>query len=304
MPPERLQHSLRATAIGMVSNSLLAAIKLVAGIAGHSSALVADAIESFADVASSIVVWRAMVFAHRPPDESHPYGHGKAETLGAAAVSLILLAASVFIVVGAANDIAAPHDGPAPFTLWVLLLVIFIKVILGRLVGRIGEQVDSLIVTADAWHHWSDAITSAAAAIGISIYLIGGPGFEAADEWAAIVAAVVIAFNGLRLLRPAIDELMDAHPQTGVGTRAEQIALTVPGVQGIEKCLGRKMGYHYILDMHMEVDGTMSVADAHTLSHQVKDAIRAEIPRVSEVTIHIEPHGLPQRMEGETRGAP
>jgi cation diffusion facilitator family transporter len=285
----RLQRSVRATALGLSTNAVLACAKFVAGVLGHSYALIADAVESFADIASSIVVWRGMVVAGRPADADHPYGHGRAETLAAAAVAVLLLGAALLIVVESVKEILVPHHAPAPYTLIVLLVVVLVKEGLYRLVGRVGMEVESPAVTADAWHHRSDAITSAAAALGIGAALLGGPGYEQADDWAAIFAGGVIAFNGWRLLRPTLQELMDAEPAGDVTGQARAIALGVAGVRGVEKCLARKMGYGYWLDMHVEVDSHLTVAEAHNLAHDVKDAIRAALPRVNEVSIHIEP---------------
>ena len=289
----RLQRSVRATVLGLSVNAVLAIIKLLAGIFGRSYALIADATESMADGISSIIVWRGVVIAEKPADKEHPYGHGKAEALATAAVSIMLLGAALLIFSQSVKEILTPHHAPAPYTLFVLLGVVLIKEGLFRFVGRIGEEVDSGAVKADAWHHRSDAITSAAAALGISIALVGGDDYKSADDWAAIFAAVIIGFNGFRLLRPALDELMDAAPRENVAGLAQAIALQVAGVKGVEKCFARKMGYGYWLDMHVEVDGGLTVAVAHELSHTVKDAIRTKLPRVLDVTIHIEPHAEP-----------
>ena len=286
----RLQRSVRATMAGLSVNVALAIVKLLTGIFGRSYALIADAIESMADAASSVIVWRAVVIAEKPADKDHPYGHGKAEAIATAAVAVMLLGAALFICLRSASEIRTPHRAPAAYTLFVLLGVVLIKEGLFRFVGRVGEEVESGAVKADAWHHRSDAITSAAAALGISISLVGGEAYRAADDWAAIFAAVIIAFNGYRLLRPALDELMDAAPKEDIAGLARIIALRVDGVRGVEKCFARKMGYGYWLDMHVEVDGGLTVAVAHELSHTVKDAIRTKLPRVLDVTIHIEPH--------------
>jgi len=275
--------------LGLSVNVVLAIVKLLAGIFGRSYALIADAIESMADAASSIIVWRAVVVAEKPADKDHPYGHGKAEAIATAAVSVMLLGAALLIVVRSVQEIQTPRHEPAPYTLIVLLGVVLIKEGLFRIVGRVGEEVESGAVKADAWHHRSDAITSAAAAFGISIALVGGERYRSADDWAAMFAAVIIAFNGLRLLRPALDELMDAAPKENIVGQARSIALQVDGVKGVEKCFARKMGYEYWLDMHIEVDGGLSVAVAHELSHTVKDTIRGKLPRVHDVSIHIEP---------------
>ena len=273
----------------MATNATLACVKLAAGILGHSYALIADATESFADIASSIIVWRGVVIAERPPDAEHPYGHGKAETLAAAGVSVLLLGAAVLILMQSIKEIVTPHHAPAAYTLYVLLGVVFVKETLFRFVDRVSTEIESRALKADAWHHRSDAITSAAAALGISVALVGGDAYKSADEVAAIFAAGIIAFNGWRLLKPTVGELMDAAPGDDIVERATAVALDVRGVCAVEKCLARKMGYNYLLDMHIEVDGKLSVADAHRIAHEVKDAIQTRLPRVSDVTIHIEP---------------
>ena len=139
-----------------------------------------------------------------------------------------------------------PHPSPAPFTLLVLVVVVVVKEGLFRFVSREGRAVDSSAVRADAWHHRSDAITSLAAGIGISVALIGGKGFEAADDVAAIAAAGVIAWNGWQLLRPALNELMDTAPDREMIDRIRQMADATPGVARVEKCFVRKMGYQYL----------------------------------------------------------
>src|SRR5437667_401025 len=233
MASTRLERGLRATFLGMVANILLAAAKLVAGIVGHSHALVADAVESLADLFSSVIVWRGLVVAAEPADEDHPYGHGKAEPIAAAAVSTMLLLAAVWITVQAFRGIGHPRSAPAPFTLLVLLVVIVMKEGLFRLVLREAISVESSAVETDAWHHRSDVITSLAAAIGISVALVGGKGYESADDVAAIVAAVMIAWNGWRLLRPAMNELMDRAPSRQMVERIRQIAQRAAGAVAV-----------------------------------------------------------------------
>ena len=290
MSESRLKRGLRATLTGMVINALLAGIKMAAGIVGHSHALVADAVESMADIFSSLIVWRGLVVASAPPDEDHPYGHGKAEPLAAAVVSAMLLLAAGWIAFTAILEIPRQeHQAPAAFTLLVLFGVILIKECLFRFVLRESDSVDSSAVRADAWHHRSDAITSLSAAIGISVALIGGKGYESADDWAAVAAAVVIALNGWRMLRPALSELMDRSPSREMVDRIRRVAEDVPGVAAVEKCVARKMGYLYYVDMHVEVDPQMTVERSHQIAHEVKDRVRGEIPAVSDVLVHIEP---------------
>jgi len=263
--------------------------KLLAGIFGHSHALVADAVESLSDIFSSLIVWRALVVAEAPADEDHPYGHGKAEPLAAAVVSTLLMIAAGWIVITAVREVAHPHSAPAPFTLLVLLVAVVVKEFLFRFVLREAISVESSAVQTDAWHHRSDAITSLAAAVGITVALIGGKGYEAADDVAAIVAAAIIAWNGWSLLRPALNELMDSAPAPEVVEGIRRIAETIPGVDRVEKCMVRKMGYYFYVDMHVEVDPGMTVQSAHLISHEVKDKIREKFSRVRDVLVHIEP---------------
>ncbi len=289
MPKTRLQRSLRVTFLGMVVNATMAAAKMAAGIWGHSHALVADAVESFADLFSSLAVWRGLVVAAEPADQDHPYGHGKAEPIAAAVVATLLLLAAVWIAIQAVREILQPHLGPAPFTLVVLLVVVAVKEGLFRYVLRESISVESSAVRTDAWHHRSDAITSLAAGIGITVALAGGRGCESADDVAAIVAAGIIAWNGWRLLRPALDELMDAAPRPELIEIIRRVAENIPGVDRIEKCIVRKMGYHHLVDMHVEVDPQITVLEGHRIAHHVKDQVRREVPSVSDVLVHIEP---------------
>src|SRR6266536_5521846 len=234
VPRNRLQRSLRATFLGLIANTLLATSKLVAGLVGHSHALVADAVESLADLFSSVIVWRGLVVAAETADSDHPYGHGKAEPIAAAVVSTMLLLAAAGITIQAAHEILQPHHVPSSYTLLLLVVVVAIKESLFRFVMREGISVESSAVRTDAWHHRTDAITSLAAGIGIGVSLIGGKGYEAADDVAAVVAAGIIAWNGWRLLRPAMSELMDASPDPTVAERVRRIAAATPGVARVE----------------------------------------------------------------------
>jgi len=275
----------------MIANTLLATAKLAAGIVGHSHALVADAVESLADLFSSVIVWRGLVVAAEPADADHPYGHGKAEPIAAAVVSTMLLLAAASITIQAAREILQPHHVPSGYTLLVLIVVVAIKESLFRFVMREGISVESSAVRTDAWHHRTDAITSLAAGLGIGISLIGGEGYAVADDVAAVVAAGIIAWNGWRLLRPAMNELMDASPDPTLASRVSRIAAATPGVARVEKCLVRKMGYLFFVDMHVEVDPQMTVQRAHQIAHEVKDKVRRELPAVHDVLVHIEPAG-------------
>ena len=289
MPPTRLQRSLRATFLGLAVNVVFTTIKFVAGFAGHSQALVADAVESLADIFSSVIVWRGLVLAETPADENHPYGHGKAEPLAAAVVSILLLFAAGFIAIRSLMAVNEPREAPAAWTLAVLTGVIVVKEILFRFVLHEAAHAESSAMETDAWHHRADAITSGAAFVGVGIALVGGPGYEHADNWAALLAAFVIAFNGWRLLRPALGELMDAAPDHKIIEQIRDLAKTIPGVDDIDKCFVRKMGWQFFVDIHVVVDSQMTVEKSHRIGHAVKDKLRGEIPAVRDVLVHIEP---------------
>jgi cation diffusion facilitator family transporter len=292
--------AIRWAQAGLLTNALLVFVKLFAGIIGHSNALIADAVESSADIFSSLIVWMGLSIAARPADEDHPYGHGKAEPLAAAVVSLMLLGAAIGISIIAIRDIRTPHHLPAPFTLFVAAGVIIVKEILYRRVSRVGKEVGSTAVNADAWHHRSDAISSLAAFIGISIALVGGPGWEAADDWAALVAALVVAVNGARTLRPAISGLMDEAPDRTVKERALHAASEVNGVRSVENLNVRSSGVGFYVDLHVKADPKLSLEDAHEIAAKVKYAILEAIPSCVNVLVHMEPYKASGSLSGDT----
>ncbi|MGZ5243839.1 MAG: cation diffusion facilitator family transporter [Bacteroidia bacterium] len=278
-----------STIIGLLISVVLVIVKAVAGVVGNSYALVADAIESASDIITSLILLVGFHFASKAPDEDHPYGHGKAEPLAAIVVGLSLLAIAGLIIVESIHNIRTPHELPKSFTLWVLMGVIITKELLFRFVKGVADETESHAVKADAWHHRSDAISSAAAFIGIAVALILGNGYESADDWAALVAAIIIIINGFRILKPAIDEVMDAAPSNEMVTKVTEIAAAVPGVVDVEKCYVRKMGFEYFVDLHIEVNGKLTVFEGHEIAHRVKEAIQAADKRFWDVLIHVEP---------------
>jgi cation diffusion facilitator family transporter len=285
------QSGARLALVGLAVNVAFAFIKISVGIFGNAYALIADGIESALDAAGSIVIWGGLRFAARPPDATHPYGHGKAEPLAAVIVALGVLAAATALAVESVREIFLPHHGPAPFTLFVLVIAVVVKELLFRAVSRIGRAVESTALTTDAWHHRADAIISLAAAVGISIALIGGEKWQRADDYAALFACVVIATTGVRLLRPALQEILDTAPRGGIAENIQRAARSVPGVIDLDKCLVRKMGVSYYVDLHVRVDGSISVREGHDLAHRVKDIIRGADSRIADVLVHIEPAG-------------
>jgi cation diffusion facilitator family transporter len=284
-----LQTAARIALLGLLINVVLASVKIVAGVIGHAYVLIADGIESALDIGGSIVIWGGLTVAARPPDETHPYGHGKAEPIAAIAVALGVLAAATGLAVESVREILTPHHGPAPFTLAILIVVIVVKEILFRYVNRLGRRTESTAVQTDAWHHRSDALTSTAAFVGISAALLGGEAWYSADYWAALFACAVIAANGIRLLLPAFHEIMDTAPGGKIVRSIRAVAISVPGVVEVEKCRARKMGLDYYVDLHVGVDGNISVHKGHEIAHRVKSAIQRSDSRVADVLVHIEP---------------
>ena len=291
-PQAELADAARAPLVGMAVNASLAAVKIIAGVFGNSYALIADGIESTADIITSLITWGGLQVANRPADERHPYGYGKAEALAGIIGALALLAAAATIAYQSIHEIVTPHHLPHWSTLAVLAAVVVIKAVLARWVGRMGEDLESTALAGDAWHHRSDALTSLAAFIGISIALVGGPGYEPADDYAALVACGVIAYSGLWLLYRAARDLLDAAPGPQFEQRVREIAAAVPGVMAIEKCRIRKSGLEYFVEIHVEVDGANSVRQGHDIARLVRSALRESPHRIADALVHIEPHAV------------
>lgn len=285
----RLASGLRAARLGVVANAGLAIVKGVAGVLGHSFALVADAVESLADILGSAVVWGGLRISAQDADADHPYGHGKAEPLAAAAVGMLLLAAAVGIVVQGIRGVLVPGTPPEPWTLAIIALVIVVKEALFRRVIKVSDALGSTAVMADAWHHRSDALSSLAALVGIAMAVLGGERWAWADDGAALIAAVIIAANGWRIVRPSVHELMDGAPDPSLVRRVRHVAESVPGVRRTEKLLARKVGTRFLVDLHVHADPRLTLHDAHLLGGIVKTAIRQAIPAVENVLVHMEP---------------
>jgi cation diffusion facilitator family transporter len=287
--PNRFDRGVSSVLVGLSSNVILAVVKIITGIMGNSYALLADGIESTLDIFSSAVVLGGIKISAMPADEHHPYGYGKAESLAAMSVSLIILMAGIGIAIKSILEIMQPHHTPAFFTLIVLVIVIIIKETLFRFLFSVGKSVNSLSIKTEAWHHRSDALTSIAAFIGISIAIIGGKGYESADDWAALAASGIIVFNGINMIKQAIQEIMDYAPNPETEETIRTIAGQVPGVAAIEKCRVRKSGLNLFVDIHVEVNGKMQVDKAHAISHEVKNALITSSLGIADVLVHIEP---------------
>lgn len=281
--------AIKATYFSIIGNTSLALIKGIAGYFGNSYALIADAIESTTDIFSSLLVLFGIKYASRPADKNHPYGHGRIEPLITFLVVGFLITSATIIAYESIANIQTPHELPHPFTLLVLGGIIVWKEISFRIVLQKSKETNSSSLKADAWHHRSDAITSVAAFIGISIALFFGKGYEAADDWAALLASLFILHNSYLIFRPALGEIMDEHVYDDLVADIRTVAQQVEGIISTEKCFIRKAGMKYHVDLHAIVNAQISVQQGHALAHQLKDTLRLEIPQLGHVLIHIEP---------------
>ncbi len=285
----RVEPGLRLARAGLITNALLAVGKGLAGVVGNSFALVADSVESIGDILGSLVVWSGLRVSVQRPDREHPYGHGKAEPIAAAVVGVMLLLAGAGIIVQSVRGILSPHPPPEAWTLLVLVGVIVIKEGFFRRVLQVAAETNSDVMRADAWHHRSDAISSLAAFVGIGASVVIGPQLWWADEAAASVAGVLIIINGLSVMRPALHDLMDGALDADLLARVREVAESVSGVHSTEKLFARRVGSRIWIDLHVQADAQMSLYDAHELGHRVTHEIRASIPLVENVLVHMEP---------------
>ncbi|MGA0334128.1 MAG: cation diffusion facilitator family transporter [Kiritimatiellia bacterium] len=282
----------KSIAIGILTictNLVLMLVKLWAGVFGNSTALIADGIESAADILVSLITWSGFTLSLRPADEKHPFGHGKIEALTGVFSGVALIGAAGFISWQSIRELGNEHSSPEWFTLPVLIFVVIAKESLSRYMLGLGQVSGSRAIEGDAWHHRSDALTSAAAAVGICIALIGGPAYAAADEWAALFACTIILFNGGRIIHAAMHDALDGAVAPEIETEVRRHAGEISGVSGIEKCIIRKSGIGYFVEIHVEVPGNMPVLRGHAIGHEVKAHLIETMPNLFDVVVHLEP---------------
>lgn len=282
--------AIRTTYFSIITNLCLAMIKFITGILGNSYALIADAIESTTDVFASILILLGLKYANRPADKNHPYGHGRIEPLITFVVVGFLITSATIIAYESIHNINTPHQLPKGWTLIILGAIIIWKEISYQIVMKKSKETNSTALKADAWHHRSDAITSVAAFIGILIAVILGKGYENADDWAALLASFFILYNSYKIFRPALGEIMDEHNYDDLVLKIRNISKQVEGVIDTEKCFVRKSGLEYLVDLHVIVEGKISVSQGHKIAHKLKDTLILKIPQINNVLIHIEPN--------------
>lgn len=279
----------RAAWLGLVVNLVLGIVKLVAGVVGHSFALIADAVNSIGDVVSTVVVLFALRVAQLPADDEHPYGHTRAEGIAATNVALIVILSALLVGREAIQRFNMEHEIPPPWTLWIAGANILIKEGLYQYKMRVGKRTGSAAIIANAWDHRSDALCALAVLIGLAVVRIGGPSFFWADEAASLVIVVAIVWSGIKLFRSSASELMDVQANPEFVDQIRAAALSVAGVEDVETLWVRKSGLEYFADIHIEVDQHLSVAEGHRIGHQVKDNLVSKFTGLRDVLVHLEP---------------
>jgi len=279
---------------GAAFNFILGTVKTAAGVLGHSMVLTADGLESMLDVMTSLGTWFALGYASKPPDLEHPYGHGKAESLAAIINALILWLLGLTIALFSIHRLVNSSHGlflnpPESYTLAILIVVVLLKELFFKIIHRQSKKIGSTAMLADAWHHRSDMLVSLTAFIGISLSLFAGSNYENADSWAALIACGIIFYNATHILKSSLAEVMDTRVSAQIEKNIINLACEISGVRSAEKCRVRKSGLSLIADLHIRVDGAMSVREGHTISHQVKNHLMNAGLSLEDITLHLEP---------------
>jgi cation diffusion facilitator family transporter len=284
-----MQVGQRIAIAGMAVSGALAVIKIVAGIMGHSTAVVADGMESAGDVFASGFVLLGLTLAAVPADSNHPYGHGRAETLTGLIIGLLLAAAGALISYRSLLDIQTARPVPSTFVIWPLLLSAAAKSGLAALKFRYGRRSLSAALVADAWNDFTDVVSATVALIAVGLTLSDPVRFAAADQYGGFIVGVIVISTGLRVARETAYQLMDTMPDEALLNTIRGVALGVPGVRGVEKCFARKTGLQYHVDLHLEVDPDMTVRESHNIATDVRIRIKESLPWVADVLVHVEP---------------
>jgi cation diffusion facilitator family transporter len=284
------REAIHAAAFGLIVNVLLGTVKLVGGIVGGSFALISDAINSIGDSLTSTVVVFALVFAQRPADREHPYGHTRAEAIAASNVALLIILSALFVGWEAIRRIPILHDPPPIWTLWIAGANVLIKEGLYRYNIRVGRRIGSTAVVANALDHRSDALCSFAVVIGLGIVRWAGPDYIWADEVSALVVVSLILWSGGKLFRQSASELMDLQASDEFVQQIQAAAESVTDVRNVETLRVRKSGLEYFADIHIEVDANLTVDEGHRIGHRVKDQLMKQFPNLRDVLVHLEPY--------------
>ena len=291
---ERSREIYKVTLVGGVVNVALLIFKFVAGIVGHSAAMVADAVHSLSDLATDVIV---LIFVHissKPQDKSHDYGHGKYETLAMTLIGVALMAVAIGIIYNGAMKISAWLGGeqleaPGMLALWAALLSVLLKEGVYQYSMVKARKLDSQVLAANAWHHRSDALSSIGTAIGIGGAIFLGQRWTVLDPLASLVVGAFIVKVALELLRDGVSDLMEHSLPDDVEEEMLRMVGKVPGVACPHDLRTRKIGNHYAIELHILTDGNMSLRDAHNKASEVEDLLRARYGQDTHVAVHVEP---------------
>lgn len=284
----------RVTLAGSVVNLLLVGVKFVAGIAGHSAAMISDAVHSLSDFVTDIVVLVFVRISAQPQDEGHDYGHGKFETMATLLIGLALAAAAIGIVVSGAGKLAAWLQGedlpsPGKLALWAALLSILAKEVLYQYTRIKGQKLDSPALEANAWHHRSDALSSVGAAIGIGGAILLGNRWTVLDPLASIVVGLMLVKVAWDLLGPSFRELTDSSLPKETEAEMLEIIRSIDGVQNPHNLRTRRVGNRIVAEVHIRLDGNQSLSEAHEKATEVERRIKARFGQQSHIVVHMEP---------------
>lgn len=286
---ELYRRSRRAAVWGIGLGLALGVAKFLGGWFGQSSALISDGVHSFADVLTLAVVWGALHFSERPPDPEHPYGHTRVEAVAGSNVALVVIISGLLIIYEAVQALFQPYHEPRVYTLIIAAASAILKDLLYRYQRSVAQTTGSSAIMATAWDHRLDALTSLAVLVGVAVARWGGPGWGVADPVAAIVVALVVIWAGAHLFWQSLQELMDRQAEPELLDAVRKEASNVPGVLGVEKLFVRKSGLEYLVEIHVEVERSLSVHASHAIAHAVKDRLIAQLVTIKNVLVHIEP---------------
>jgi len=295
LPPvaDRYQIARRVTLAGIAVSALLAASNILAGFYAHSTAVAASGFEFAGDVLASSIVLIGMGVAARPADANHPYGHGRFETLSAFIVGVILSFGGATISYQSLQNMGARHDAPQLAAVLALLAAIVLRAAMATLKFRVGRRLRSASLTADAWNDSVDILSALAALVAVGLATYDPVRFLAADHYGGFIVGIVVVVTGLRVVRDASLELADTMPPPELTREVTDVARTVSGVRGIDKVHARKTGLQYHIDLHVEVDPALTVAASHAIAGHVRSKLKAELPWVADVLVHVEPVSTP-----------
>jgi cation diffusion facilitator family transporter len=279
----------RVALASIVVSGILAAVKITAGVMGHSASVVADGFESAGDVVAAVAVFFGFAIASRPADEEHPYGHGRYETLTGLIVGVILLVAGIAICYRSLQGIQNAQEAPAFYGVWVLLASMVSKAVMSAVKFHYGKKIRSAGLRADAWNDFVDILSALTALTALGLTLLDPDRFLVADHYGGFAVGLFVIFTGLRVGRETSSLLTDEMPDDEMMAAIREVSLTVPGAVGVEKCFARNVGLQYYVDLHLEVDPDLTVRKSHDIATDVRFAIRKRLDWVADVMVHVEP---------------